>query len=247
MPGSRLQYLDALRGFAVLLVILVHVGQCAPAGEWFVYWAQYGQYGVQLFFVVSAFSLVLARDRHATENYFDFMIHRFFRIAPMYYVALVLFLACTMLLERVRPDAVFFTPAREYTLGRVAANVLLIHGAVESANNNIVSGGGAIGCEFLFYVIFPVIVQLTAAQVRLLPVMAVVGCGCLMAATRLSSAVEAHRGFLYYNVLCQAPCFLFGVAAYNWREDRRFAWVIAGLAPLSFYPKFLSWMVSFWG
>ncbi len=87
--------LDALRGLAILNVMLVHS----------VYWgpdrvlklqpallnqiAYVGQRGVQLFFIVSAFTLFMSYDNRKQEKRptLNFFIRRIARITPMFYIA----------------------------------------------------------------------------------------------------------------------------------------------------------------
>lgn len=54
----KLKHIDALRGIAVLLVILVHTSQSIPGISLPLrYFSKYGQMGVQLFFIISAYTL----------------------------------------------------------------------------------------------------------------------------------------------------------------------------------------------
>jgi peptidoglycan/LPS O-acetylase OafA/YrhL len=90
-PGRMLE-LDALRGIAALSVLLFHYAnqfdQTYHHMGRFYYSFGVGQYGVQLFFVISGFVIFwsLERTRHAV----DFAAHRFFRLFPAYWVALAL-------------------------------------------------------------------------------------------------------------------------------------------------------------
>jgi len=52
---NRLDWLDALRGWAVLGVVMVHSGQAAHSTGITQQISAAGQYGVQLFFLISAF------------------------------------------------------------------------------------------------------------------------------------------------------------------------------------------------
>src|SRR5579864_4198724 len=88
---TRYGYIDAVRGYAILLVMAVHTSQVfsnLPAPIAMVL-AQ-GARGVQLFFVASALTLCMswtARD----ESIGSFYARRFFRIAPMFWLAIVFF------------------------------------------------------------------------------------------------------------------------------------------------------------
>src|SRR5580704_7608080 len=83
----RQEYLDALRGYAILGVMIVHTGgtfhELIRATAW-------GARGVQLFFVVSAITLAGSwQDRR--EKVWAFYVRRLFRIAPMFWLAIVFY------------------------------------------------------------------------------------------------------------------------------------------------------------
>jgi peptidoglycan/LPS O-acetylase OafA/YrhL len=71
----RFEFADALRGIAVLGVVLVHTHQNF-ASYYPIQGIRFGMYGVQLFYIVSAFSLVLSfmnrsgREVAPLRNYF---------------------------------------------------------------------------------------------------------------------------------------------------------------------------------
>src|ERR1700761_1325099 len=70
LPGSRsgrLDWLDALRGWAVFRVVFVHSGEVAKCGGLELKFTNSGQYGVQLFFVVSALTISMTYDSHLRQ------------------------------------------------------------------------------------------------------------------------------------------------------------------------------------
>jgi peptidoglycan/LPS O-acetylase OafA/YrhL len=247
---SRLAYLDALRGVAVMMVVLVHVGvellpygQKSPAPVLLL--TEYGQMGVQLFFVVSAFSLCVAHEKRASDPHRlrAFFILRFFRIAPLYYVGIVAALLLGMLQNAdlgVRP----LVPAA-YTAKGVLSNVLFVHGFVISANNNVVRGGWSIGTEMAFYVCFPFLFLLSARAARQgLRSLVVMGVGFLTATLVLYYGLTdgfliavVNGRFLYYHLANQLPVFIAGLAAYFARRDGLWrpakSWSLAGFAVLT--------------
>lgn len=100
--SSRLVAIDALRGVAVLAVLLSHLNFRTEAGLAFPRWLamslEYGAYGVNLFLVLSGFCIHMAWARAATTNtspppFTAFWKRRLRRLYPPYFVALVLTVA----------------------------------------------------------------------------------------------------------------------------------------------------------
>lgn len=96
---SRLKALDGLRGIAVLAVVVYHYGWRAielyPQLGHKLVLVQYGQYGVQLFFVISGFVIFMSLEKSSLVK---FSISRFIRLYPVYWVCLSLtFLAVTFI------------------------------------------------------------------------------------------------------------------------------------------------------
>ncbi len=83
---KRLPALDALRGIAILIVLVHHYvpEQFKPP----LFWS-----GVDLFFVLSGFLItdILLRNRDASNYYQTFYLRRGARILPLYWVLLLVF------------------------------------------------------------------------------------------------------------------------------------------------------------
>lgn len=89
---QRYTELDAIRGIAALMVVFFHYTirygeiygySVAPAFTF-----EIGRYGVQLFFIVSGFVIFLTLDK--TTHAVDFIVSRFSRLYPAYWVAVIL-------------------------------------------------------------------------------------------------------------------------------------------------------------
>jgi peptidoglycan/LPS O-acetylase OafA/YrhL len=91
-PSSRVVELDALRGIAALAVVAFHYtthygqqyGHAEPLGFGFAP----GNYGVNLFFLISGFVIFMTLER--TRTAMDFVVSRFSRLFPAYWVAMLL-------------------------------------------------------------------------------------------------------------------------------------------------------------
>ena len=176
-PGERsprrLDYLDALRGYAILGVVATHVQSLVSDRPGVINaYADLGAFGVELFFVVSAFTLTeswLQRDDGAAAFY----IRRFFRIAPVFWMGI-----CGYLL--------FPWWARSYWAPHgvgawsVALTALLLHGWSPETINAVVPGDWSIAAEWGFYALFPALMLLRSWQSAALA--AVVAAGSAVAA-----------------------------------------------------------------
>ena len=154
---KKYAYIDAMRGFAILLVILVHTSQSIADKTPAVMSAALGQFGVQLFFVASALTLCLSYEQRLDEKHrlVAFLLRRWFRIAPLYLIGILLYFLVSAYREIYL--GLFCDFYRDYTLLNILSNVLLLHGLIPSANNNVVPGGWSIGTEVLFYLMFPLL------------------------------------------------------------------------------------------
>ena len=89
---SRVVELDALRGLAALAVVAFHytthygneVGHVSPLPVSFAF----GNYGVNLFFLISGFVIFMTLER--TRSALDFVVSRFSRLFPAYWAAILL-------------------------------------------------------------------------------------------------------------------------------------------------------------
>lgn len=147
-PLRRYDYIDALRGLAVTLVIASHVKNLFPDMYWRIWkLAEVGGHGVQLFFVASALTLMMSWNaRH--DGAPRFYIRRLFRIAPMFWLALVVF--TTLYACHLYPDG-------STRWHHVALTALFLHGFSPEAVNLVVPGGWTIAAEMTFYLLFPLI------------------------------------------------------------------------------------------
>jgi exopolysaccharide production protein ExoZ len=106
-PPSVLVNIQALRAFAALLVIFVHLKPLAKLGGLDPDVLNFGNAGVDVFFVISGVIMVFTVRRRETRP-LDFLAHRIVRIAPFYWlVTLAVFavaLAAPHLVQSTRAD-----------------------------------------------------------------------------------------------------------------------------------------------
>ena len=226
---QKLDYIDIIRGIAILMVMLVHTSQPVNGISQLVsYVDRYGQMGVQLFFVASAYTLCFSRVKRAEEKQplVSFLIRRFFRIAPLYYVAMISYF---LLESNMHILDLIKMPYSLYNFQTIAANIFFIHGFVPSANNNIVPGGWSIGTEMAFYLIFPILFALfdrAYKKAGITAIYSLVGLSILLNISVQLSVQQLFKVkiddnvFIYYNLINQLPVFLLGMTIFFHHHHR---------------------------
>lgn len=149
---KRLDFLDALRGLAAAYVVVYHMillpNPNLEVPDWAYKVAHAGGTGVMLFFVISAFSLYYTmplRFKDAHPN-LSFYLHRFFRIAPLFYAWIFFTL--------VR-DAWYFSA--HHSVAAVLASVTFLFNLTPHGQQGFVWASWTIGIEMMFYLMFPLI------------------------------------------------------------------------------------------
>lgn len=146
-PSDRIDYLDALRAVAFLGVLCVHTAQQTQLGM-LRNLADSGQYGVQLFFVVSAFTLMYTISRYngTPVGWLVYYAKRYMRIAPLFYISAVVY-SCS--------PGNYYIP----TIPLSAYANILNSITFTSPTSQAVPGGWSICCEIYFYIMLPVIAK----------------------------------------------------------------------------------------
>jgi exopolysaccharide production protein ExoZ len=146
--------IDAFRGWAILLVLFVHASQVAPVLDgWAAKIAAQGARGVQLFYVISALTLMISWHSR-NDGAWPFYIRRLFRITPMFWLAIPVFLW----IGGTGPS--YWAPEGIHAW-QIAATATFLHGFHPQSINSVVHGGATIAVEMMFYAIFPLLVRLT--------------------------------------------------------------------------------------
>jgi peptidoglycan/LPS O-acetylase OafA/YrhL len=149
---QRLEEVDILRGFSAVGIIFFHVwalqefqGKSAFLDQVLIYFGV----GVPLFFVISSFSLLYGyHDRIFDEQSIKkFYIRRFFRLAPLFYCLLPIYL----LIAWIDWKAIM-------GIGTILSNLTFTYQLIPTKHESIVWGGWSLGIEWVFYWLFPLIV-----------------------------------------------------------------------------------------
>jgi peptidoglycan/LPS O-acetylase OafA/YrhL len=250
---DRLIALDVGRAIAIIGVIAVHLYPWIPGlPYWLSLPAKSGEYGVQLFFVISAFTICksLSDDRkkgiETAALVQRFYLKRFARIVPLYYVGIVFY----GLIDLIATKTVHSGVLSVHSSWDILANVLFVHSLVPTAINSVVPGGWSIGVEMAFYVVAPALFAMSGKPQGLwiTAVAALFICygADLMALYLTDQSSVIHGSFFYYWPPTQFPCFVLGIVMWRcWkpvvngeRQRRRIA-IFAWLGMAFGYPALL--------
>lgn len=218
--SAAIAYIDAVRGIAILGVIALHCAQAVPASSNILkYGMLVGVRGVQLFYLASAITLCMSwhrrsvRELHATRNY---LLRRFWRIAPLFYLAVGGYL----LLEGWGPRPRAPNGIRGWF---VPLTLMMAHGWHPETINGIVPGSWSIGVEFVFYATLPLImrhVTTTWRSLLLVTVAIAISIANHVWMPKLWAPRYPERlfylvdEFTFFNFFSQLPVFAIGITAY---------------------------------
>lgn len=219
---KKYDYIDVLRALAILGVIAVHASQGIPGlppvlkGIF-----NYGQLGVQLFFIASAMTLCMSMESRSGEGVKYFYIRRFFRIAPLFYVAMV-FYFLWRLAKAFFIDGNLSVPDT-YTVTGLLSTIMFVHGFFPRDFNFYVPGGWSISTEMMFYLIFPFLYVFSKKLTTSSLLKVVVGFSFVLGVAQfvflyvivpkfLGRFIPNEGfGFLYASIFNQLPVFLVGI------------------------------------
>lgn len=157
---SRSHTLDVLRGLAISGVMAIHVSQAFPSHLRMVDFVfSSGWVGVNVFYFVSAMTMCLMWTRRETEMHRTrkFYIRRFLRIAPLFWLAIPLYLA----LNGSGPS---YDAPNGIGPVQVILTVLFLHGFWPDSINSVVPGDWSIAAEMTFYLVFPFVISSFGAR-----------------------------------------------------------------------------------
>ncbi len=215
-PDAKLGYIDAVRGWAIILVMTAHAGgRFADLPYPVKKLTNFGWHGVQLFFLASALTLMMSWSRRrdpwmlSTKKFF---VRRFLRIAPMYYLGGVLYFF-------------FDPPTSGFDIAQVLRAAFFINAwhptwIALGDGWKVVPGGWSIGVEFTFYMIFPALASMvtTTSRAWALVIVSFVMALSLNMATahtwQLYGPLVAEE-FMYFWFPNQFPVFAAGILLYH--------------------------------
>ena len=184
-PKLRLDYLDALRGLAALAVGYFHMAMSiseqglplspgeAPVMDLLTLGLDLGKAAVVLFFTISGFIVPISLSRGGHAPVRRFLFSRFFRLYPLYWLALALCLLVSLL------------QAHDWPLRTILANLTMVQGFMGFPDINGVAW--TLQIEMVFYVLCLGLFlsgRLDSVQSQFLAVMAFLAVGLALAVLR---------------------------------------------------------------
>lgn len=242
-PYGRSRTLDLLRGLAIAGVMAIHASQSFPSNIHAVDYAfMCGWTGVNVFYFVSAMTMCLMwTQRTETNPTRKFYIRRTLRIAPLFWVAIPVYLV----INGTGPSS--NAPGGIGPL-QVILTATFLHGFWPDSVNSVVPGDWSIAAEMTFYLVFPLLITAFGSRRHLYLVLAIalhLVNVCLFKpwAFAAFSAYygSGHEAFvwnaLHISFLNQLPVFLVGCALFFSLRDgfaKSDAAIIAVFIALSF-------------
>lgn len=222
---KRIASVDILKGFAMIMVILVHYNQSFRAAN--VPLFQFCQMGCQAFFVASGFGAALSFTKKLKQHTFkaatkEFYLSRLRAIGPSWWLMIAVVYLINTISLKITGHTLDFGENRS-AVG-IIFNALFLHGLNPVCNNNVMPGGWYIGTIMILYVLSPFIIALfqklsplKACVISSLSSLFSVVILTLIAYQidpQLVSLAVGNNSFGYFSFLAQYPSFCLGILLY---------------------------------
>ncbi|MGB5959907.1 MAG: acyltransferase [Coleofasciculaceae cyanobacterium] len=214
----HLPWVDALRGLAIFGVLICHAGQQVENLPSFLGNLTYqGAVGVQLFYMISAFTLFLSltnRKKIEKKPLVNFFMRRFFRIAPLFYCAIVFY----MLTTGMGPNY-WIEDGKSITIPNLITHLTFTNGWNPYWINSLVPVGWSIAIEMPFYLIVPYLFKKIktinqAIWLTLIVLLLSKLVNYILSQNPLISDRQIWDLFLVYWLPSQLPFFALGIVLY---------------------------------
>lgn len=230
MAEHKVRHLDSiesLRGVAALMVLLYHLAELVkiplPESMGFIS-ARFGL-GVPLFYTLSGFVLAYgyADKLFGRAQIYRFYIRRWFRIAPLFYTMLLLWLIADWIVWN-----------KMFSFSTLFLNVSFLFGLIPGQHESIVWAGWSIGIEMLFYLMFPIFAVLIPSLRSALIGFVV---ACILSTSIYNAFSAAGLGsYAYMNLVTHLPFFMAGISCFRLWQCMMFAhspvlgWLLLGIS-----------------
>lgn len=205
--APRFHGIDALRGIAASLIVVIHAVHILPLdpgiSRSFGGFLGYMVMGVPLFFIISAFSMsaAYAGGFAGSGDLGRYAIRRLCRIVPLFYVMLAAWLGYFHVLGSPPKDG-----------ATLLANLTFTFSLFPQMQTSIIPAGWSIGVEMVFYAVFPLLIMIRG-----------VGAGVVMVVASFAAswawnqplAGEVPSFYYWTHPVTNAPYFALGLL--GWR------------------------------
>lgn len=228
---DRDSQLDVIRGLAILSVVAVHSAQTSKSAldafghqfsvteSFLIEFAYLGQYGVELFFLLSGVLLAKIYGRQRDFSLGNYTQRRLARILPLWYV----FAIASFLLFLI--DRGWWKGLLEETQGGVTGQLAVVMSTlffltwaiIPGTQDRALAGGWSIESEMAHYSLFPLIRDTSSKGL----IFAIALCGFLASINdsideRTPILVEISSRLESLSIFTTLPFFLFGMLIANW-------------------------------
>jgi exopolysaccharide production protein ExoZ len=194
-----------MRAIAVLLVIFYHAmskGKIYSGTSWD--WLNFGEAGVDLFFIISGYIMCYATYRKKT-NIYEFIKARIIRIMPLYWILSTV----ALLIYLVMPDKINSSGGD--------TSILNSFSLIPSSSKFLIQNGWTLSYEFFFYIIFSFGLIFSTFKKHLIPVIILT---ILVILGQLFRPDNVYLGFMTNSILIE---FIMGIAVFNLAQKYSFS------------------------
>ena len=246
--NKRWNSVDCLKTVAMLLVILVHSSQRIPDFDHWLYdICSLGAKGVELFFVLSGFSLCMSWEKGSGQTplfrWGSFLKKRAKAIMPMYALFTFVWFAINFVLKKLNIGTPFVS---DMSLGAITSNIFCVHGFIPKYINNVVPGGWYIGTQMVLYMLFPVIYKLVEmVGNKKKPIWLVFAGICVLSLIHSVLITEFFSKdisrFISFFAINNLPAFTAGIIMYKYKDIavKNKKWLVGVLVPMTAIKVFL--------